>query len=224
MFIISHKSSDEFKVFLSLNNFSFVESIDNPNLDSRIADHPDLSIFKLNDNSLVIDKNVADYYREKLPDMNIISGDSVGRVYPSDAIYNIYSYGNYYIHNDFTESHIESFFKENDYNFFKINQGYTRCSIIPMGNNILTNDYGIYKSLSGKINVILLKEDNIPLDGFPKGFLGGSCGYFENTLIFNGNIEKLNNYALIKSCAEEFSIKLLYPSCDLVDTGSILFF
>ena len=47
MLIISHKSSLEFKDFLDRNNFSWIETIDNPNLDKRIADHPDLTIFNL---------------------------------------------------------------------------------------------------------------------------------------------------------------------------------
>ena len=64
MLIISHKSSLEFKDFLDRNNFSWIETIDNPNLDKRIADHPDLTIFNLDNKSLVIDKNMVDYYKK----------------------------------------------------------------------------------------------------------------------------------------------------------------
>ena len=113
---------------------------------------------------------------------------------------------------------------KNIYKHYFTRQGYSRCSVVPMGDKILTSDYGIYKTLKDKIEVVLLSEENIPLDGFDNGFLGGTCGFFENTLIFNGNIEKLNSYETIKMEAKKSGIKLLYPNnCDLFDTGSLIF-
>lgn len=224
MLIISHKSTVEFKEFLKDNKLDFIETIDNPNLDPRIADHPDLSIFPLNENDLSIDSSVINYYQKNITDKNLIPGESVSKKYPYDASYNVYKGSDFYIHNDVTEKNINNYMKVNNYKHLFINQGYTRCSIIPMGDKILTADFGIYKTLKDKIEVILLREENIPLDGFDKGFLGGTCGFFDKTLIFNGNIEKLSNYETIKKESEASKIRLLYPkNCDLVDTGSILF-
>lgn len=222
MLIISHKSSADFKKFLHTNNFSYIETIDNPNLDSRIADHPDLSIFALGKQSFVIDKNVSSYYKDHIKSLKIIDGDEVNADYPNDSIYNVYQSSNFYIHNDMTEPHIENYMKGKDYNHLFVKQGYTRCSIVPMGDKILTTDYGIYKSLKDKIQVVLLKEEKISLDGFDNGFLGGTCGFFGDILLFNGNIEHLNSFEIIKKEAEISGIKLLYPNCDLIDTGSIL--
>ncbi|WP_394020019.1 DUF6873 family GME fold protein [Anaerococcus cruorum] len=224
MLIISHKSTVEFKEFLKDNKLDFIETIDNPNLDPRIADHPDLSIFPLNENNLSIDSSVINYYQKNITDKNLIPGESVSKKYPYDAIYNVYKGSDFYIHNNVTEKNINNYMKVNNYKHLFINQGYTRCSIIPLGDKILTADFGIYKTLKDKIEVILLMEENIPLDGFDKGFLGGTCGFFGKTLIFNGNIEKLFNYETIKKESEASKIRLLYPkNCDLVDTGSILF-
>lgn len=224
MLIISHKSTVEFKEFLKDNKLDFIETIDNPNLDPRIADHPDLSIFPLNENDLSIDSSVINYYQKNITDKNLIPGESVSKKYPYDASYNVYKGSDFYIHNDVTEKNINNYMKVNNYKHLFINQGYTRCSIIPMGDKILTADFGIYKTLKDKIEVVLLRQENIPLDGFDKGFLGGTCGFFDKTLIFNGNIEKLSNYETIKKESEASKIRLLYPkNCDLVDTGSILF-
>ncbi|WP_394012023.1 DUF6873 family GME fold protein [Anaerococcus cruorum] len=224
MLIISHKSTVEFKEFLKDNKLDFIETIDNPNLDPRIADHPDLSIFPLNENDLSIDSSVIKYYQKNITDKNLIPGESVSKKYPYDAIYNVYKGSDLYIHNNVTEKNINNYMKVNNYKHLFTNQGYTRCSIIPMGDKILTADFGIYKTLKDKIEVILLRQENIPLDGFDKGFLGGTCGFFDKTLIFNGNIEKLSNYETIKKESEASKIRLLYPkNCDLVDTGSILF-
>ena len=223
MLIISHKSSLEFKDFLDRNNFSWIETIDNPNLDKRIADLPDLTIFNLDNKSLVIDKNMVDYYKKSIKNKDIISGQEVGNTYPKDSIYNVYKASDYYIHNDYTENHIQKYMKEGNYKHLYSKQGYSRCSIVPIADKILTSDYGIYKSLKNKIEVVLLKKERISLDGFANGFLGGCCGFFEDTLLFNGNIEKLNSYNIIKDEADKSNIRLLYPSCNLVDTGSILF-
>ena len=224
MLIISHKSTVEFKEFLKDNKLDFIETIDSPNLDPRIADHPDLSIFPLNENDLSIDSSVINYYQKNITDKNLIPGESVSKKYPYDAIYNVYKGSDFYIHNDVTEKNINNYMKVNNYKHLFTNQGYTRCSIIPMGDKILTADFGIYKTLKDKIEVVLLRQENIPLDGFDKGFLGGTCGFFDKTLIFNGNIEKLSNYETIKKESEASKIRLLYPkNCDLVDTGSILF-
>lgn len=224
MLIISHKSTEEFKKFLNDNKLEFIETIDNPNLDLRIADHPDLSIFALSEDNILVDTSVIDYYRNKISDKNLIPGDRVNGKYPYDAIYNVYKGSDFYIHNDFTEKSIDNFMKNSAYQHIFVNQGYTRCSVVPMGDKILTADYGIYKALKDKIEVILLNQENIPLDGFDYGFLGGTCGFFDDTLIFNGNVEKLASFEIIKNEANASKIKLLYPgSCDLVDTGSILF-
>ena len=224
MLIISHKSTVEFKEFLKDNKLDFIETIDNPNLDPRIADHPDLSIFPLNENDLSIDSSVINYYQKNITDKNLIPGESVSKKYPYDAIYNVYKGSDFYIHNNVTEKNINNYMKVNNYKHLFTNQGYTRCSIIPMGDKILTADFGIYKTLKDKIEVILLRQENILLDGFDKGFIGGTCGFFDKTLIFNGNIEKLSNYETIKKESEASKIRLLYPkNCDLVDTGSILF-
>lgn len=224
MLIISNKSKKEFKDFLDDKKFEYIETIDNPNLDIRIADHPDLSIFILDEGNVVIDKAVVDYYKEKISGVNFISGENVEAKYPRDSIYNIYMGSDYFIHNDQTEKNILQFMNKNIYKHYFTRQGYSRCSVVPMGDKILTSDYGIYKTLKDKIEVVLLSEENIPLDGFDNGFLGGTCGFFENTLIFNGNIEKLNSYETIKMEAKKSGIKLLYPNnCDLFDTGSLIF-
>ncbi|WP_262121906.1 DUF6873 family GME fold protein [Anaerococcus sp. Marseille-Q5996] len=224
MFIISHKSTNEFKEFLQKNNFDFIETIDNPNLDPRIADHPDLSIFRLDGENMIVDKNVFNYYQDKISHINLIAGESVACKYPYDSIYNIYKGSDFYIHNDISEKNILAFLRDNSFKHYFVKQAYSRCSIVPMGDKVLTSDFGIYKALKDKIDLVLLKKENIPLDGFDNGFLGGTCGFFDNTLIFNGNIEKLNSYEIIRDEASKSGIDLLYPkNCDLIDTGSILF-
>ena len=91
MLIISNKSKKEFRDFLDDKKFEYIETIDNPNLDIRIADHPDLSIFILDEENVVIDKAVVDYYKEKISGVNFISGENVEAKYPRDSICLLYT-------------------------------------------------------------------------------------------------------------------------------------
>ena len=222
MLIISYKASEVFKNFLQANDFSFIETIPNPNLDQRIDDHPDLSLFKLADDTIIVDEGVYDYYKEKLAGYNVIKGEKVREKYPRDSIYNIVRLKDYYIHNDITERNIENYFKENRVNHLKVKQGYTRCSIIPLKNILITSDYGIYKALREKIAIKLVDNDEVILDGFAQGFLGGTCGLVGNKLIFTGDITRHSSYPVIKGLCNRENIDILYPETTLVDLGSII--
>ena len=223
MLIISHKSKKEFTDFLDFKKIKYLKTIDNPNLDKRISDHPDLSIFKLDDKNLIVDKNVYDYYKKNLKNINVIRGDEVLEKYPYDAIYNIVKFKNFYIHNDFTEKHIKLFFQEKNIKHLFVKQGYTRCSMLVFNENLMTSDMGIFKKLKNILPITLLKEEKIPLDGFDKGFLGGCFGKIdEKTLLFNGNIERLNSYDIIKNIVDKEKLNLLYPDTNLLDTGSLI--
>ena len=223
MLIISHKSKKEFTDFLDFKNIKYLKTIDNPNLDKRISDHPDLSLFKLDDKNLIVDKNVYEYYKKNIKNINIIKGEEVSKNYPYVALYNIVKFKNFYIHNDFTEKNIKLFFEEKNIKHLFIKQGYSRCSMLVFNENILTSDMGIFKKLKNILPVTLLKEEKIPLDGFDQGFLGGCFGKIdENTILFNGNIERLNSYDIIKNIVYKEKLNLLYPDTNLVDTGSLI--
>ena len=223
MLIISHKSKKEFTDFLDFKNIKYLKTIDNPNLDKRISDHPDLSLFKLDDKNIVVDESVYDYYKKYLKNINLIKGEKVGSKYPLDAIYNIVRFKNFYIHNNFTEKNISLYFDQKNIRHLFIKQGYTRCSMLVFNENLLTSDMGIFKKLKNILPITLLKEEKIPLDGFDQGFLGGCFGKIdEKTLLFNGNIERLNSYDIIKNIVIKEKLNLLYPDTNLIDTGSLI--
>ncbi len=222
MLIISNKASLEFKNFLTDQNIDFIETIDNPNLDKRIADHPDLSLFVLDRDNIVVAEEVFPYYKDKLSSKNLIKGSSVCKKYPEDCIYNLFTFKDFYIHNDFTEENIERILKEKDYKHLFVKQGYSRCSVIPLRESLLTSDYGIYKSLKDKVDIILLENDKIELDGFDQGFVGGTCGIVEDKLIFTGDILMHKSFDIIKKACDRENIEIIYPKTDLTDLGSLI--
>lgn len=222
MIVVSFKASEAFFNFLEENNISYIKATKNPNLDPRVADHPDLSIFPLDKDNIVVASEVYDYYKEKLSDKNIIKGESVSWKYPLDAIYNIVRFKDYYIHNNYTEKTIEKYFSDNKFKHLMVKQGYTKCSTIVLNESILTADYGMYKVLKDKVRVVLLSDDLIKLDGFDKGFIGGTCGLVGDKLIFTGDIRKHKSYDLIKKECERENIDIIYPETELVDLGSLI--
>lgn len=222
MLIISNKASLEFKNFLTDQNIDFIETIDNPNLDKRIGDHPDLSLFVLDSENVILAEEVYPYYKDKLPGKNLIKGSSTSKKYPRDSIYNLLTFKEFYIHNDFTEQNIERSLKERNYKHLFVKQGYSRCSIIPLRESLITSDYGIYKALREKVNIILLDNDKIELDGFDQGFIGGTCGLVQDKLIFTGDISRHKSFDLIKKACDRENIKIIYPEVPLVDIGSLI--
>lgn len=222
MLIISNKASLYFKSFLADQNIEFIETIDNPNLDMRIADHPDLSLYALDKDNIIVAAEVFDYYKNKLTGKNMIKGSSVSEKYPKDSIYNLLRFKDFYIHNDFTEENIERILKERNYKNLFVKQGYSRCSIIPLRESLLTSDYGIYKALKDKVNIILLDNDKIELDGFDQGFIGGTCGLVQGKLIFTGDISRHKSFDIIKKACDRENIDIIYPEIPLVDLGSLI--
>lgn len=132
------------------------------------------------------------------------------------------TFKDFYIHNDFTEENIERSLKERNFKHLFVKQGYSRCSIIPLRESLITSDYGIYKALKDKVNIILLDNDKIELDGFDRGFIGGTCGLVQDKLIFTGDISRHKSFDLIKKSCDRENIKIIYPEVPLVDIGSLI--
>ena len=105
-----------------------------------------------------------------------------------------------------------------------INQGYSRCSLLPLKNNhFITSDRAIYKTLRKKgIGVLYSDPSGIILPGFKHGFVGGAFGVFENKVFVIGSLkfyadgDKVSKYLIILG----YRIIELY-SGPLFDGGSI---
>ncbi|MCI5839992.1 MAG: hypothetical protein SOZ89_05195 [Peptoniphilaceae bacterium] len=223
MILISNKAKKEVLNFLDNNNIEYVLSINNPKLNNNISDHPDLSVFVVDNKNIIVSENVFEYYKYKFRNKNIkiIKGELPSCKYPYDSIYNVVKFKNFLIHGKIIEKNIFNLCK--DHENIIVKQGYTRCSVIPLKNTILTSDYGIYKKINKKINTILLPIEEIKIDGYENGFIGGTCGFVDdNTFFFTGDITNLKSYDIIRKTAEKEKIKIIYPKTEITDLGSIL--
>lgn len=191
-----------------------------------IAGHPDIFFCKT-PGKLITASNLPEDYRKFLIEKNIhfIPGErNVEVKYPLSAVYNAVVTDEYLIHKlNITDpvilKHSEHLKRIN------IEQGYSRCSLIPLKqNNFITSDEGIYKTLSGlELNVLYVSSEDVLLPGFKHGFLGGTCGVYENRIYFIGSLEYLTEGSLVREYLTNLGYEIieLYEG-PLFDGGSIL--
>ena len=97
--------------------------------------------------------------------------------YPESAIYNAVVTDSLLIHNLLiTDPVIKA--KAGTRRQIHVNQGYTRCNLLPLpGDIFITSDNGIFSVLTHEgFDVLYVNPKGILLEGFPNGFIGGVCG------------------------------------------------
>lgn len=168
------------------------------------------------------------FYDEKLfvePSCGVsgVKCELLGEKYPQTIKYNIAKVANsvickYEDISDTVRAHIESA----GYSVINVKQGYSKCSTAIVGHSIITSDKGIYEACRSQIDSLLIQSGHIELPGLDHGFIGGTCVSFDDTVFFNGDIEKHPDYARIKGFIEKQNMKIEYLKHPLMDIGSFV--
>lgn len=221
--IVSNCASENFFELLEKENIDYIKSLNNEKFNKNYNDHPDLSILKI-DEDIYIESSVYNYYVDNLSGFNLKKVD-VSNFKNGEIVLNIAKNKKYFFHNEkFTTKEIFEKLKLNR-EYLKINQGYANCSIICFENHIITSDEGVYKTLKAEnIDVELVTNEGIILNGYKNGFIGGTCGFVsDDILLFYGDVTKYLDYDIIKRIADEENVKMLYPKDEtFVDLGGII--
>jgi hypothetical protein len=192
-----------------------------------ISGHPDI-FFAQVENSLVVAPNLPESYIRILENENIpfLKGKSpVGKAYPETAYYNALADNQFIIHNPkLTDPVLDRLACE----LTKVNvrQGYCRCNCLSLnGEAYISSDESITKALQslGK-KVCNVQPESILLPGFPFGFIGGTAGVIESTVVVNGNLSTFNEGEKMKKFIlnADFQIVELHDG-PLTDVGGIIF-
>ncbi len=106
-----------------------------------------------------------------------------------------------------------------------VNQGYTRCNLIPLKNNrFIASDKGIEKTLRKQgLEVLYVDPKGILLPGFKNGFIGGTCGIVDDNIFFIGSLNYFPEGEKIKDFLFDYKIIELYDG-PLFDGGSLMLF
>ena len=161
-----------------------------------------------------------------IPGIELIIGKSrLNSEYPWDISYNVARVGKHIIHNfKYTDrvilEHSDDLIKIN------VNQGYSKCSVCVINENaIITSDLGIAKKcdLFG-IDVLVIDDSCISLNGVSHGFIGGSSGLISPELLaVNGNIKLHKNYDNISNFCNKYNVNIISLHCgEIEDIGSII--
>ena len=193
-----------------------------PHLDhiyTTICGHTDIMVHKLCDKTIVAEPTVSNYFKEKMPEIEVI--------YPYDIAYNAVRIGNNIIcNNNFTDSKIIEFANKNGLNLLNTKQGYAKCSICVISNEaVITSDKNIQSVLNkNNVDVLMVDDNKIKLENFEHGFIGGATGLLnENTLAVNGNIERHTNYKEIIEFCNKYGVDVISLNNEEInDIGSIM--
>ena len=189
-----------------------------------ISGHPDIFMFQ-SQNQLIVapnlpveygklfEKNTIPYQKGKLP---------VGNKYPQTAVYNALETKHGLLHNtSITDPTITFNVKQ----FIHCRQAYVRCTTIELGDVLITSDKGIKRVLNNNsLNSFYVDPQNIVLQGFKNGFLGGCCGVWKNFFYFCGSLKFLSNAEMFRETIDKQGYQLVelfdgYP----IDIGGIFF-
>ncbi len=197
--------------------------------DDRISSHPDLVISMI-DNTLIIDENAHNNIFQQLNALGVpyVLGNSrLSADYPKDIAYNAVITKDFFIHNlRYSNTLLFQHSKYRNIAQIPVKQGYTKCSTVVVDDNaIITSDQGIYHAVKDVMKVLLIQPGYVNLEGYDFGFLGGTSGLLEDTVVFHGDLSKHPDYLKIEAFVKAAQKKLHYhKEFPLTDIGSILVF
>jgi hypothetical protein len=200
------------------------------NLYSAIDGHPDIQLNILDNNTVLVQKDIPESFIEELKNtgLNLIfSEKSLSSKYPEDILLNAVNLKDAFIHNiKFTDKTLLKYIESKI--LINVTQGYTKCSCAVVSENaIITSDIKIHSELISKdFDILLLPPGHIDLPGLNYGFIGGTCGLLsEKELVFYGNLKNYKYGELVLNFLAKHQVKPIFLSdTPLVDRGSLMFF
>ena len=212
---------------LSEFNIKVFPSFESKILKGAVATHPDMSIFKYDDETLIASRESFDYYNEifKGTKINIINANEDSHEkYPSDVKFNALRAGEHLIcKKDVCAEAIVSCFDEAK--IINSSQGYVKCSVIDIGGEYFVTDdkylYEIIKSLGKKC--ILLDKGFVKIKDYDYGFIGGASGYARDKIFLTGKIINEANRIRLEEFSREINKELIYlTEYDIFDIGTLM--
>lgn len=161
----------------------------------------------------------------------ILCGDDIRAAYPGNVALNAAQAGKRLIaRSDSLAPEVKEYCTENGYELINVRQGYAKCSCAIVSDNaLITADRGIYNSLKeSNIDILLIEEGRVALEGADYGFIGGASGLDitggKRTLYFSGDITRHPDYQRIKAfCIKNDTETVSLTNDELIDIGGMIF-
>jgi hypothetical protein len=196
-----------------------------------IASHPDIFIFTPDRKHFVVPDSLPDsiVHAISAAGFRVILSHAVPKgEYPGTCVLNAVRVGKYIFHNiKYTDLSIKCLASELGLELVHVNQGYARCSVIPVGqDSLITCDPGIDKAARAKgLDSKLVATDKLLLLGQKHGFIGGASGNTpDGKIVFLGDISGHPDSEDILPFLAKYGIKYVsFQELPLFDAGSIIF-
>lgn len=229
--IIGEKYRNLLENALFENNLEPIWMPDNPYIDPRLAGHADLSVNKFSENGVILSKYLQN--TELFRQLNalgydcILSENAENKEYPYDAGLNVCQIGTKLIYNSRTiceilNNRLEAFIL----NRIDCRQGYSKCAVcIADENSIITADRAIAdKAKDTGMDVLLINDGIVSLDGYNYGFIGGATFKLSKFKIaFTGVIDSSSEKNAVENFLSEHGIEAVYLTQNrLFDIGSAI--
>lgn len=196
-----------------------------------IANHPDIFMCQLDRGTIVYSKAIKKNELDSLEiaEFSLVRSDTIpSGCYPNTAPFNGVRVGNYFLHKlELTDLFVKSEAQRLELKLINVKQGYTRCSVVPVGERaIITSDEGIKNvAIKEGIKVKLISSGNVYLPGEKFGFLGGASGVMpDGKILFLGDISTHPDFKEMDSFIKEQKREYVsVKGVPLLDAGSLIF-
>ena len=203
------------------------------NIDVHISTHPDMQICHVGKSCFFTMNDTEEYYKEKIEEL---TGRTLCELFNNVYTYKIYepqvSYPrdcklNSVVTNRWVITHKDNdLYDHLDISLIKSNQGYAKCSTCVVSDEaIITADLGIAKSaVNFGLDVCIVTNNSIRLQGYSNGFIGGTCGKIsKDTIAFFGNVKTHPDSDKIISFCKNHGVECISLSnSTLCDYGSLI--
>lgn len=212
---------------LSEFNIKAFPSFESKILKGAVATHPDMSLFKFDEKTLIASRESFEYYNEifKATKINVINANEDPlEKYQGDVKFNAIRVGEHLIckKNACAEAIMNRFDEGKTINS---SQGYVKCSVIDIGGEFFVSDdkylHEIIKNLGYKS--MLLDKGLVKIKDYDYGFIGGASGYARDKIFLTGFIKDETNRFRLEEFAREINKELIYlTEYDIFDVGTLM--
>lgn len=198
-------------------------------LQAPVRSHADMQMFHLNDNRTFVLKGERSLKAKLEAEGFLIAETEHPPVanYPGDALCNALNLGDKFFGcMGAVDNTLFSIVQEMGLRTIHVSQGYTRCSTAVVNDSsFITMDAGI--GAAGKfmgVDIMIIPERRIILEGYDYGFIGGCCGLIDkNVLAFTGRLDSLDFEKPIIDFLDKHNVQAVELTQDpIIDIGGIL--
>ena len=202
---------------------------DNKCVDQRLSFHADLSVFHAGGKQLFLASCLKNTdFVEKLTQSGFdlhFCAENQEKTYPYDAMLNICSLDNSFIHSPkVSDKAVISFLMGQGRREISCKQGYCRCSVCVVDDkSIICADKGISTACRNQgIDVLEIQPGSIELKGFDYGFIGGAAFKISSEkLAFTGTLDHHPDKSAILDFLEEHQVSPVFlTDIPIFDIGS----